>query len=140
MGGFEAPPEVNKKLYKKYDTTTSAGLNFYVLAQFMLIVLGLCALMYHFEGMSLFYKWLFTGTIILSTMICGAIFEVKRWVYIAEYLRLVVVLFSLNTYYYFWQEDWFLVMLASSIAAYVGFNFWFTLSALLKPRIFAMSK
>ena len=140
MGGFQAPPQVDKTQYRKYDTRVSAGLNFYVLAQFILIVLGLCALMYHFEGISLFYKLLFTGTIVLSTMICGAIFEGKRWVYVAEYVRLVVVLFSLNTYYYFWQEDWFLVMLVCSMASYVCFNCWFTLSALLKPRIPVLSK
>lgn len=140
LGGFQTPPEVDKNTHSKYDSKVSPGLNFYVLGQFLLIVIGLCAFMFHFENITLFYKLLFAGSIILSTMICGAIFEGKKWVFVAEYLRLAVVLFALNTFYYFWHSDWFIIMLVCSFASYLIFNLWFTFSAFLKGRIPISSK
>jgi hypothetical protein len=63
--------------------------------------------------------------LILTTMlITGAIFENKRWIVYAEYARLVLVMVSLNTFYYFWFLGWFnFTIIASSIgfAACVAF-------------------
>ncbi len=134
LGGFQVPKEVNKAAYKKYDTKTSIWLNYYVLAQFVLIVLGTSAFMHYFSTISLFYKAAFATILILSLMICGAIFENKSWVKYAEYARLVAIIFTLNTFYYFWYMDWFLVMLVASLIVFVVFNFWFTLSLIFGRR------
>lgn len=125
MGGtIPIPSQPNKK---KFDAKSGKWLNAYVLANFVLILGGLCAFMYFFETVSWFYRVAFFATLILSTMICGGIMEGKAWVVPAEYLRLVVVLLSLNTYYYYWHLDWFLVFLVSSGIAFLGLNLWFTL-------------
>ncbi|MBL4752854.1 MAG: hypothetical protein JKY52_04515, partial [Flavobacteriales bacterium] len=68
-------------------------------------------------------------------MICGAIFESSKWVIVAEYIRLALVLVTLNTLYYFWYQDWFTVMLIASSAAFILFNAWFTFSGLLQGRL-----
>jgi hypothetical protein len=100
-----------------------------------MILFGITALMYRFEELSMFYKFALVGAIILSMMICGAIFENKKWVIVAEYLRLALILVTLNTLYYFWYDDWFMVMLIASTAAFILFNVWFTISGLLKGKL-----
>jgi len=134
MGGYQAPKEVDKEKYEKYDTRTSTLMNWYVLVQFVSIVLGTSAFMYHFGNISVFYKIVFLGTLILSLMICGAIFENRKWVMIAEYARLLIVIFALNTFYYYWHIDWFTIMLAASLFFFTVFAVWFSLTLVLDSR------
>ncbi len=128
LGGFQHPKVIDKNSYTKYDTVTSKPFNRYVFVQFVLIILGTSAFIYHFPNISAFYKMLFFGVFLLSMMICGAIFENKRWVIIAEYARLLLVVLSLNTFYYYWHIDWFAVMLVGSLLLFVVFALWFTRS------------
>jgi len=134
MGGYQAPREIDEKTYSKYDARTSKPFNRYVFVQFMLIAIGTSAFMYHFGSISLFYKVAFLGVLILSIMICGAIFENKWWVIAAEYARLFLIILSLNTFYYYWHIDWFAVMLVGSLIAFVVFILWFTKSWLFQRR------
>ncbi|HIA10925.1 MAG TPA: sterol desaturase family protein [Flavobacteriales bacterium] len=135
MGGFTGAPEVDKENYVKYDKgTTNKGLIGYILVQFILILVGISAFMYRFEEISTFYQIMFVGAIVLSMMICGALFENKKWVFVAEYARLLLLLVMFNTFYYFWYHDWFMVMLVSSSLSFVLFNAWFTFSGLMRGR------
>jgi len=135
MGGFTGAPEVDKKNYVKYDRVTkNKSLLGYILVQFVLILIGISAFMYRFDEISTFYTFVFVGAIVLSMMICGAILENKKWVFVAEYARLLLLLVMFNTFYYFWYQDWFIVMLVSSTLAFVLFNAWFTFSGLLQRR------
>ncbi len=134
LGGFQAPLPVDKTNYQKFETTTSKWLNYYVLAQFIMIIVGTSAFMNYFDGISTFYKGAFLITLILSIMICGAIFENKKWVIAAEYARLLMVILTLNTFYYYWYIDWFSVMLTSSLIGFVLFGAWFTVSWLVERR------
>jgi hypothetical protein len=135
MGGFTGAPEVDKENYVKYDKgTTNKGLIGYILVQFILILVGISAFMYRFEEISTFYQIVFVGAIVLSMMICGALFENKKWVFVAEYARLLLLLVMFNTFYYFWYHDWFMVMLVSSSLSFVLFNAWFTFSGLMRGR------
>lgn len=128
MGGTIPIPEPdeNRSLYNA--TAVGKWLNLYVLVQFVLILAGLCTFMYFFHELSWLYRITFFGVLILSTMICGAIMENKAWVAPAEYLRLVLVLVSLNSLYYIQYLDWFLVMVIGSGVGFVALNLWFTLS------------
>ena len=134
LGGFQAPQEVHKPTHKVYDIKTSKLFNYYVLTQFVLIIAGLMLYMYRFEELSLFYKLLFLGIMLISTLICGAIFEGRKWVIIAEYGKLTLTLFAINVLYYFQYIDWFLVMLISSSVGFILLNVWFTLSWMLKRK------
>jgi alkylglycerol monooxygenase len=127
QGGYQAPPHIAPDR-PKYQTETPLVLNLYVFAQFLLITLGLVAFMYYFPTISVFYKVVFLGIIILSMQICGAIFESRTWVKIAEFVRLILVFISLNTFYYYWYSHWLGIMLISSVIAYIGFNIWFGLA------------
>jgi hypothetical protein len=135
LGGYQAPPEVDKGTYTKYDTANlSKPMNWYVLVQFVSIVLGTSAFIYHFDNISTSYKLIFLGVLMLSLLICGAIFENRRWVMIAEYARLLLVVFALNTFYYFWHIDWFSIMFGASLFFFVVFVVWFSLTLVLDSR------
>lgn len=134
MGGFNGVKEVSPD-YKKYDANTSVPMNIYILLNFALIILGIVAYMDRFSEISTFYQFVFFIAIILSTMICGAIFESKKWVIGAEYARLVLLLAGLNTFYYFWHVDWFRVMFAVSSVTFIIFVLWFTASLIMRGDI-----
>ncbi len=123
-GGYQPAPDISPTR-PKYDTQTPLALNLYVFAQFLLTTIGLVAFMYHFSGISAFYKGLFLGIIVLSMQICGAIFENRAWGKIAEFVRLLLVVVSLNTFYYYWHQSWLGIMLLFSLLAYIGFTVWF---------------
>ena len=136
MGGFTGAPEVNYDTHTKYDIKTkNKGLIAYILVQFVLILIGISVLMYKFDELSMFYQVALVLALILSMMICGALFENKKWVFVAEYARLALLLVTFNTLYYFWYEDWFMVMLIASTASFVLFNVWFTISGLMKSKL-----
>jgi alkylglycerol monooxygenase len=127
MGGYQAPPPVDadRPLYRP---KISALLQAYVGVQFLMVLLGLVALMLNWTELSVFYRGLCFGILILSIMICGAMLEDRRWVLVAEYGRLALVAVALDTLYYFAYLDWFLVMLVASSVGLVLFNLWFTFS------------
>ena len=127
MGWLQGVPEVDRTR-PKYNPAVSKLFKAYVGVQFLLVLVGLVALMVHFVELSWFYRVAFFGVLILSTMICGAMLENKRWVLLAEYIRLALVAVCLNTLYYYAYLDWFMVMLVGSMAGLVLFNLWFTLS------------
>ncbi|MDX2001077.1 MAG: sterol desaturase family protein [Chitinophagales bacterium] len=136
LGGYQAPPEVDKANYKAYDTQTTLSRNVYVFVQFLMIAVGLAAYMFYFPTISLFFQIVFFGILILSTLICGAILENKRWVVYIEYLRLMLIGISLNSFYYYWYMHWFTVVLVVSCVAFILFALWFTLSWLFDKQWF----
>ena len=112
----------------KYDPQVPIGFQLYTLLQFGIIVWALVAYMNHFEGLSAFHRWAFAGMIVLSLVITGGILEKKKWVYFAEFARLLGVAFTVNIFYYVHYIDWFTVMLAGSIAGFLVSAVWFGLS------------
>jgi alkylglycerol monooxygenase len=128
QGGQLEIPEVNKSSYKKFDTEPEEGLQFYAIFQFLAVLIGIVAFLGNFHEISEFYRWFFLANIILTILICGALLEKKRWVIAAEYLRLFLVLISLNSFYYFWYMDWFSIMIGSSLVLVSASVIFFTLS------------
>lgn len=126
MGGTLPIPEPDPKQARYNANAPGKWLNFYVLAQFILILGGLCCFMYHFEDLNWTYRLVFFSALILSTLICGAIMENRAWVAPAEYLRLLMVLVAINSLYYIQYLDWFLVMVIASGLGFVALNLWFT--------------
>jgi len=126
LGGYQAPPPVDAD-QPKFNPQPPGTLNGYLLAQFVLITLGLVAYMTYFDEIGLFYQVLFLGIIIVSTMIVGAIMEQKPWIRTAEIVRLVLVVLSLNSLYFTHYTPWFSVMLLASLGAFTFLATWFVL-------------
>jgi len=91
-------------------------------------MVGLIAFLGNFHRIDEFYRYLFLANIILSIMICGALMEQKKWVIYAEYVRLGLILFSLNTFYYIWFVDWFTIMISCSLILVAASIIYFTLT------------
>jgi len=89
---------------------------------------GVEGYMKYFEEFSTFYQWFFAGLMILSMAICGGIFEKKKWVFFAEYGRLVGVAFTLNVFYYTKYIDWFTIVVVASAVGLAVFYTWFSIS------------
>lgn len=128
LGGPIPIPEIDPD-YVRYDVKPlSRGLNIYVLVQFVFVIIGLMAYMYHFEHLPLFYQGLGLGTIILSITIIGAILENKNWVKYAEYMRLLLAAIGLNSLYYQNYQPWFLAVLIPSCILTAYFTAWYAMN------------
>lgn len=130
LGGYQAPKEVNDTAYRKFDANTNVYMRIYASLQFILLLLGAVQFMRYYPTISLFYKTVFFALLFITMLIIGALFENKRWVMYAEYFRLVLVMLSLNTFYYFWYINWFNVMMIASAVLFVSFAVFYTYSIL----------
>lgn len=130
-GGFQAPAEVDKATYTKYNKDVATNLRWYAAIQFAVVLCGSVTFMYHFENVSIFYRLVFTSVIFSSMLIIGGIFEGKKWIWTAEYLRVTAIVLSLNTYYWYWHINWFSVMLGISVAAGITCVIWLTVHYIL---------
>ena len=128
MGGYQSPKEVDTTVYTKYDADTSNLFKAYGVLQFVLTLVGSIAYLDHFSTISSFYKWLFAAVIVLSVMIIGAIFEQRKWIVWAEIARLLLVLVSLNSFYYYWYTHWLTIMEVGSIAVFIVSIVWLIIS------------
>jgi alkylglycerol monooxygenase len=127
LGGYQSTLPLAEQDLSVYDAKSTKAFTAYVVAQFSLMLGGLVVLMAHFKDLTPFYQVAFLAVIIVTGMICGAIMENRRWVLVAEYLRLALVIVLLNAVYYEYYLDWFLYVTIISGSAFVIFNLWFTL-------------
>jgi alkylglycerol monooxygenase len=134
QGGFQASPPLEKQDLVPYNAKSTKAFTAYVVAQFVLMLVGLVQLMIHFKELMWFYQIAFLAVIIITGMICGAILENRKWVLVAEYLRLALVIFLLNALYYQFYVDWFLYMVIGSGVGFVVFNLWFTLGWIFQRK------
>ncbi len=101
MGGYRTAPEVDKATYHKYDTPAPIALNYYVLFQYTLCLLGTALFLFNASKFSLIEKAGITVLISLVVVNCGVLFENKRWVVWSEWIRIVFypVLLMVLTFY-----------------------------------------
>ena len=93
----------------KYDTPASSPLNFYVLFQFVVIVILTSVFLYFAEKLSWEMKLIITGFICWTVMNCGVLFEDAKWVSISEWVRLFI--FAGFTLTWSIKEDLFPILL-----------------------------
>ena len=128
MGGFQHPGEVDRSAIVKYDADTTNLFKAYGVLQFVITLVGTIDYLDHFSTISTFYKWLFAGVLVLSVLIIGAIFEQRRWIVWAEIVRLVLVLASVNSFYYYWYNHWLTIMEIASAGVFVVSIVWLIIS------------
>jgi sterol desaturase/sphingolipid hydroxylase (fatty acid hydroxylase superfamily) len=128
LGGFQSPGEVAPHTFNKYNADTTNLFKAYGVLQFIFTLAGTIAYLDHFSTISVFYRWLFAAVIVLSIMIIGAIFEQRKWIAWAEVVRLVLVLVSLNSFYYYWYTHWLTIMEIGSVGVFIISIVWLIIS------------
>lgn len=124
MGGEMPIPEVDKENLNLFRTPFTKGIAAYVGIQLLLLIAALSGYMVYFDSLSTFFKVELFALIVMTTLICGAILEQKKWVILMERLRILVTAVSLCYLYKVQFQDWFTVMLVGSIVAGIMFNTW----------------
>lgn len=118
LGGYQAPPEVDKTSYKKYDQPSGMSLNLYVLFQYVLCITGTALFLFNTAKFTLSEKAFIAVLIAIVVVNCGVMFENKAWVKVSEWLRiilypsllaLIVNLYSLSFWLYILAGVYFII-------------------------------
>lgn len=89
LGGYRPAPPVSKATYHKYDTPAPLLLGYYVLFQYTICLVATAAFLFQQGTFTMWEKALATLLISITVVNCGVLFEQKRWVVIAEWIRIV---------------------------------------------------
>lgn len=90
LGGYQAAPDVDKATYQKYQTPSPVELNWYVLFQYVLCLIGTSLFLFNQAHFNMAEKAFFTVLISIVVVNCGVLFENKNWVIAAEWVRIFV--------------------------------------------------
>jgi alkylglycerol monooxygenase len=90
LGGYRAVPEVDRTIYKKFETPSALALNLYVLFQYVLCLAGTAYFLNNAGNFSLFEKTVVTVLISVMVVNCGVLFENRKWVVYAEWARIML--------------------------------------------------
>lgn len=89
LGGYRPAPEVDAATFRKYDTPSPLSLNLYVLFQYVLCLVGTSLFLFKSADFSVGEKAFITALITLTVVNCGVLFEGRRWVWRAEWARII---------------------------------------------------
>ena len=94
LGGYRTPYDIDASTYQKYDARGSKLLNFYIIFQYIVLLIGTSVFLFNlnFFDKHFIEKILVAGVIIYSTVCFGALFEQKNWVKIGEISRILLVI------------------------------------------------
>lgn len=90
LGGYRPAPAVDKAHYVKYDTPGPIVLNYYALFQYTICLVATALFLFKLPQFSLAQRALAASLITIAVVNLGVLFEQKRWVYFAEWLRIVL--------------------------------------------------
>lgn len=88
LGGYRPAGEVNPDNYRKYDTPSPLSLNLYVLFQYVLCLIGTALFLFNASEFSLSERVFITLLITVTVVNCGVLFEQRKWVKWAEWIRI----------------------------------------------------
>lgn len=91
MGGFRPPPEVDPKTYQKYDVIISPQLNFYLFAQYVLVLGASASFLFTMSYFTVFLQVLYAVAMIGSVAILGMLFENKAKANLLESIRFLAL-------------------------------------------------
>lgn len=96
LGGPIEPKDMKPGDRKKFDVNIPPGVNYYVLAQYVMLLGGVSAFLFMAEtAFSPFWKYAVAGVIVYSIAALGGLLEGRRWAFAGELLRQVLVTVSL---------------------------------------------
>jgi len=89
LGGYRAAPAVDRSTYVKYETPAPVLVNYYVLVQYLLCLVATALFLFNQSKVGLQEKALASILISWWVVNSGVLFERKKWVWFAEYTRIV---------------------------------------------------
>lgn len=92
MGGFRPPVEVEAKTYRKYDIKISAGLNFYLFGQYLVVLACTAGFLFTLSRFDFVLQVLLAVMIIASVGTLGMLFENRQRAIRLEVFRFFLTL------------------------------------------------
>jgi sterol desaturase/sphingolipid hydroxylase (fatty acid hydroxylase superfamily) len=89
LGGFEAPPDVDRSRYRKWDVPIPRGLAVYAFVQFVPVLVGAALLLNRQASLSRAALAAGAGAVVLSLVSLGGLLERRGWAFYLEALRLL---------------------------------------------------
>lgn len=105
VGTVPPPKKISPQTFDKYDTHIPTILNYYVLFQHLVTLTATTIFMFSYQGLPLLPRVLAASFVLLTLINVGGLLEMRTWVRVAEYARLlltlllVVVLFASSPIY-----------------------------------------
>ena len=90
QGGFRKPEAVSDN-FKKYSTSVSPKLNYYIIFQYVVLLVAVSYILFTFNNFDQFEKILIAAVVTLSVVIFGGLMEGKQWAKPGEVFRLAAV-------------------------------------------------
>jgi uncharacterized membrane protein YGL010W len=77
--------------YQKYDMDVAPKMQYYVFFQFLLVLVGTSLFLFSFEAMPWLERTVDVFLILWSVINIGGILDQKKWVFVSEMIRLIVI-------------------------------------------------
>jgi len=90
LGGYRPAPAIDKGTYKKYDTPAPALLNWYVVFQYVLCLVGTALFLFKADSFALAQKGLISLMVCIVVVNAGVLFENRAWARYSEWIRIFV--------------------------------------------------
>ncbi|MBS1976842.1 MAG: sterol desaturase family protein [Bacteroidetes bacterium] len=123
LGGYRPAPAIDKAHYAKYDTPAPQLVNYYVLFQYVICLVGTSFFLFNQSKFSMGEKAIMAVLISIVVVNCGVLFEHKRWVIVSEWLRILLYPATLITVT--WStpgsEMWMLISILYLVVSVVWF-------------------
>lgn len=123
LGGYRNAPDVDKRKYAKYDTPVPLQINYYVLFQYVLCLTATSLFLFNEKSFNLTEKGLAALLISWWVMNSGVLFEQKKWIWTAEWIR--IILFSLALALATYSFNLHLIVYGIAVAYFVISSIWF---------------
>jgi len=124
LGGYRPAPEVDQVSYRKYETPVPVQINYYVLFQYIICLIATSLFLFKQTEFALTEKVIAAALISWWVVNCGVLFEQKQWVWIAEWMRVILFSSALLILTYFFQLNSFYYGVALAYLAASGIWFY----------------
>lgn len=91
LGGFRPAPPVVKSTYVKYDVPISKAENYYLFAQYLVVLAGTAWFLFNVASLQFPQQVLIAIVIIYSVMSLGLMFEKRAYAFWTEMVRILIV-------------------------------------------------
>jgi hypothetical protein len=108
LGGFQAPPEIDLSIYRKFEYDGMKHDHIYVLFVFMLCLSLSSAILFLKDGLSPIPLYTTMAYLLVTLGISGGLMENRKWLIPAEYARIFAGLVVTLLY---WEHPYFTVIM-----------------------------